>query len=479
MYYGSNWSGNSTAGQFEDFLKYLVDSPYVDMLTNAGYQVGRGSWDQGIIHPANLPAGSNLLDSTIRNTIQSELNLGHLKNPDANRLYVVFVQANVVVTDDFSGSSSSRFEPQGFVGYHNSFKGFDASRNPAAIRYAIVVTPGGAFNTISSTLPTFDQMTSAASHEIAEAVTDPDPNSGWSDNDRKQEIGDVYDNDDVFLNHYVVQMECDRNDNPIVPATVTYEAAEFSGAGVWRFNSATGWHQLTTADASAIDADANGDVAASIPGYGLWRFEDATGWQQLTTANPSLLAMSGRGFVAAEFPGYGIWRFEDRTGWQQLTTANATQVGVDLYGNVVAEIPGGGVWRYDDDHSWIQATPIDAAQVAIGSNGVVAADFRAYGVWRFDPTTTSWRQLTPAFASNVGVDAVGNVAAAIPSAGIWRFKDGTGWQQLTPANPSALATGALSDLVAAFNSAGLWVFDDSKGWRQLTTANPYQFAIGA
>jgi hypothetical protein len=478
IYYGSNWSDNSATGQFEKYLNYLVQSPYLDMLTDAGYQVGRGSWDQGIVYSVNLPKGSNLLDSTIRNTLQSEISSGFLKNPDANRLYVIFVQPDVVVSNDNGGGSSSRYEPQGFVGYHNSFVGFDAFQNSAVIRYAIVVTPGGSYNQLSSTLPTFDQMTSIASHEIAEAVTDPDPNTGWFDRDRKQEIGDVYANDDVFLNHYVVQMQCDRNDNPIVPTTVTYEAAEFSGAGVWRFDSATGWHQLTSANATAVDADANGDVAAVIPGAGLWRFQDATGWQQLTPATPSLIGMSGRGYVAAVLPGYGIYRFEDGTGWQQLTAATASQVGVDLYGNVIAEIPGAGVWRYDDFHRWQQLTPTDANQVAIGANGVVAAAFSTYGVWRFDPAR-GWQQLTSAFVSSVGVDAVGSVAAEIPGAGVWRFKDGTGWQQLTTANATALTAGALSDLAAAFNGAGLWVFDDRLGWRLLTTATPYQFAIGA
>src|SRR5437763_1643264 len=63
LYYGSKWSNDSTTGQFEGYLQYLVNSPYMDMLTNAGYGVGRGTWSQGIINPVNLPNGANLLDS--------------------------------------------------------------------------------------------------------------------------------------------------------------------------------------------------------------------------------------------------------------------------------------------------------------------------------------------------------------------------------------------------------------------------------
>src|SRR5262249_44759136 len=53
LYYGSDWSANSAlyrqTGQIEGYLRYLVNSPYMDMLTNAGYAVGRGSFSQGRI----------------------------------------------------------------------------------------------------------------------------------------------------------------------------------------------------------------------------------------------------------------------------------------------------------------------------------------------------------------------------------------------------------------------------------------------
>jgi hypothetical protein len=480
LYIGSAWSGNSTTGQFEGYLQYLVNSPYMDMLTNAGFGVGRGTWSQGIIDPVNFASGATLLDSTIRSALQYEITNFYLRNPDANRLYVVFVQPNVVVANDATGGSSSKYEPHGFVGYHGAFTGTDSNGNAAAIRYAIVVTPGGAYNGISSTLPTFDQMTSIASHEIAEAVTDPDVNYstlGWYDTQRG-EIGDIFGNDDVFLNHYVVQMEAGQADNPIVPLTTTYAAGEFPGAGVWRYNTVSGWQQLTTVDATQVDADANGDVVGVFKGAGVWRYEDATGWVQLAGADASLIGMSGKGFVVGEFSGSGVWRYEDRTGWRQLTSANASEVGIDLYGNVVGEFPGSGVWRFDDYHNWQQLTAADAAVVAIGDNGVVAAEFRGAGVWRYD-NSTGWKQLTGVDATQVGVDAVGDVVGQYNGYGVWRFEDATGWKQLTAANAGGLAGGAIGDVVGTFNGYGLWLFDDVRGWLQLTQANPTVFAIGA
>src|SRR5262249_58230554 len=91
------------------------------------------------------------------------------------------------------------------------------------IRYAVVVSPGGAAH--NSVLPeaatALDQQTAVTSHELAEAVTDPDVNSnvnngrlGWFDPQRG-EIGDITENNPsafVRLNGRLVQEAADRND---------------------------------------------------------------------------------------------------------------------------------------------------------------------------------------------------------------------------------------------------------------------------
>src|SRR3954468_15234222 len=55
LYLGTDWYNNSTlyqqTGQVESYLRYIVNSPYLDLLTNAGYGVGRGSFDSGRIAP--------------------------------------------------------------------------------------------------------------------------------------------------------------------------------------------------------------------------------------------------------------------------------------------------------------------------------------------------------------------------------------------------------------------------------------------
>src|SRR5436309_2163070 len=51
VYMGSDWSTNSSlvtqAANLDTYVGYLVNSTYMDMLTTAGYGVGRGTADAG------------------------------------------------------------------------------------------------------------------------------------------------------------------------------------------------------------------------------------------------------------------------------------------------------------------------------------------------------------------------------------------------------------------------------------------------
>src|SRR5262249_1464729 len=108
---------------------------------------------------------------------------------------------------------------QGILGYHTAFAG----TNGAPIRYAVVVSPGGAAG--NSVLPeaatALDQLTAVTSHELAEAVTDPDVNSNVNNgrlgrfDPQRREIGTVGENTpNAFgrLDGNRVQEVADRND---------------------------------------------------------------------------------------------------------------------------------------------------------------------------------------------------------------------------------------------------------------------------
>jgi hypothetical protein len=185
----------------------------MDALTSAGYGVGRGTATAGVIDNTTYSAGSLITDASIQAKIQADIKSGLLQAPDANRLYIVYVDPSVAV-DLGSGQGTTQ---QGILGYHGAFAGTDAAGNSTVIHYAVVVTPGGAAHNSSLGTSAIDQLTAVASHEIAEAVTDPNVNFGqlgWYD-PRRGEIGDVTENNPnalVRLNGYLVQEVANQND---------------------------------------------------------------------------------------------------------------------------------------------------------------------------------------------------------------------------------------------------------------------------
>jgi hypothetical protein len=197
------------------FLKDVTGGPYMQALARAGYNVGPGSAMAGATDPTSLNIGSTISDAFIRARLQADVNSGLLQAPNANTLYVVYVEPDVAVNLGL-GQGTTR---QGILGYHTAFVG----ANGAPIRYAVVVSPGGAAH--NSVLPeaatAIDQMTAVTSHELAEAVTDPDINSkvnkgrlGWFDPQRG-EIADVEENNPnafVRLDGHLVQEVADQND---------------------------------------------------------------------------------------------------------------------------------------------------------------------------------------------------------------------------------------------------------------------------
>src|SRR5262249_25499965 len=62
LFYGAGWQNQpaltAQANDLANFLTAMTDGPYLDMLQNAGYGVGRGAYLGGAILPADLSAGT-------------------------------------------------------------------------------------------------------------------------------------------------------------------------------------------------------------------------------------------------------------------------------------------------------------------------------------------------------------------------------------------------------------------------------------
>lgn len=98
VYLGGGWSSQAqTRATMDAFLANVTNSPYMDAMTNAGYGVGRGSAAAGVVDNAALGNNLVLSDAWIQGRLQADIAAGLTQQPNANKLYIVYVQPNVAV----------------------------------------------------------------------------------------------------------------------------------------------------------------------------------------------------------------------------------------------------------------------------------------------------------------------------------------------------------------------------------------------
>ena len=209
VFLGQEWTTDPSlqqnAAQLDQFFGSITNSTFMDLLaqygTPQGGPIGHGSF-VGQVDIAQDPwRRSTISDTAIQSELNSEILNGAIASPDSNRLLFVFTPPDIVVSQ---GGSRSNGYPTGFAGYHNSF--IDSAGQ--LVRYAVIPDPIG--NDQVEGLTAFQQQSAAASHELAEAVTDPDGTSWWdntNDSTSGEEIGDFADlnTDTLYLNGYVIE----------------------------------------------------------------------------------------------------------------------------------------------------------------------------------------------------------------------------------------------------------------------------------
>src|SRR5205085_6053149 len=138
VFLGSQWTASATleneATAIDNMLAYTVQSPFMDLLTDAGYNVGQGTATTGARISTTLAAVTT--DATIRSLLQSAIKLKLVQQPDANRLYLVYTPSGVTVNDNGATSQTT------FLGYHGAFAGTDVNGIPFDILYVLVPHPG-------------------------------------------------------------------------------------------------------------------------------------------------------------------------------------------------------------------------------------------------------------------------------------------------------------------------------------------------
>ena len=223
VFLGSDWQTTSSLQTqkttLDQYTSMLVSSAFMDMLSNAGYGVNRGTATAGVVDNISLNKTTGITDASIQQNLQAMINAGQLQTPDANRLYIVYVEPNVLI--NLNGATSANT----FLGYHGAFGGKTKAGANADIHYAVIAYPGGPNPTASSQgfSSIQDELTAVASHEIAEAVTDPNVNYkslSWYDDNLNGEVGDLT-RVTVSFNGFLVQEIVNKNDQAMNPNNTT------------------------------------------------------------------------------------------------------------------------------------------------------------------------------------------------------------------------------------------------------------------
>jgi hypothetical protein len=193
LYWGRQWRDEplaSLARRIDGFLDFVVASPLMDQLGEysvPGKTIGHGRHSLSAVLDA-APTPAALEDARLRQTLLGELAALPLRTE--NTLYVLFMPPGTTVA--MGGSRSC----QAFCGYHDAID--------EEIFYAVLPYPGcaGCLGGVDD----FDALTSTTSHELAEAVTDAVPGTGWYD-DAHGEVGDICAWQTKRLGDYTVQLE--------------------------------------------------------------------------------------------------------------------------------------------------------------------------------------------------------------------------------------------------------------------------------
>ncbi len=173
IWYG-NWTGNSATTILTDLATNVGGSSYFNI--NTSYYDGNGASVSNSVHHAgsttdNYSRGTALSDAGIQGVVSDAISSGRLVK-DANAVYFVLTSADVNETSGFC-TQYCGWHTHGNIGGDDikySFVG-----NPDRCPSACEAQPNGPNGNAGA-----DGMASIISHELEEAVTDPDLNA-WYD----------------------------------------------------------------------------------------------------------------------------------------------------------------------------------------------------------------------------------------------------------------------------------------------------------
>jgi hypothetical protein len=371
------------------FYRDLVQSPYVDWLSGeysvTGQTIGRGTLE-GVYPILPTNSSSRLTEDDIEAELRHQVDAGALgPAPSRNTLFMVHLSAGVAVSTEEGDTCTLGLGSA--CGYHKSFD---------EIRYAVIGDLSFGCDCANGfpgqVLPAFDEVTSTASHELLEAITDPDQNAWMGASNSSCELSDLCTDDPNVRLHfpgspdrsYIVQQQWSNQLGCIVQKTPTTSDLLWRYSGqlshgslaIWPNANPASWNPAIVSDdgwqiagLGDYDGDARSDIllrAVGSANHGLLQI-----WHD---GNPSSSVSPGR-------------ELDDL--WQISGTGDFDG---DALSDILWRYLGGGlntglvvVWRNGDANAASSLGALDLTWQIVG-NGDFDLDLRSDILW-YQPTT--------------------------------------------------------------------------------------------
>jgi hypothetical protein len=187
LFWGSYWSGSGTTERQQYDAAWAIisaDPAFYARLaeySTSAQTIGAGSWAGSASLDPSLGGDTVVTEAQIQQELAAEVAAGPAAGLTPHRIYVVMLPP---------GATSQFDQENDFAGHHSQFT---PPGGAVPIRYAVI--------TYNSDQGYSDPV---ISHEISEAITDPDLSTGWYD-ESGEEIGDLCRFDYAMLDGYPIE----------------------------------------------------------------------------------------------------------------------------------------------------------------------------------------------------------------------------------------------------------------------------------
>jgi len=220
VYFGPQWKTDPLKDQLDQFFDFVVTSSLIDQLeeySTNGMIIGRGAHVASFI--IDTDPGPTVDDAQVQALLAELIAGGSIPAQNDNSIYFLFTPSGTQVTLQGDASCAQ------LCGYHNvTADGIVYAVDPYDDCVGCQFSPGDLL--ASTTIP--------ASHELCEAITDPELDA-WFDDQTGEEIGDL----------------CEKAPPKVITAAGTHDAA--AGAA----------YNLTVSPASII-ANGSGPIDITV-----------------------------------------------------------------------------------------------------------------------------------------------------------------------------------------------------------------------